>query len=151
MELFVKLQVPTIELEVNVKDAAGTKDKIIVGFNRYEIEESKTKFAELERIAEESEVKIQENLYMSFVKNEVVYLRKMELESKNQETGKMSKLLVEDTRTQKAIEGLWGTPEQCLDVLLDYYLRSAPYRLSFISTMSTAIANLDHTENKIKN
>lgn len=50
LQLYVKLQAPTIELAIEAKDASKAKDKFIAGFKRYEIKETRKKFEEYQEL-----------------------------------------------------------------------------------------------------
>jgi hypothetical protein len=148
-KLFIVLQKPTIELELIAKDSAKQTDRFIVGFNRYTIEQADPKFKEFSELLNAVTDKDSAELVSKFIKSEIQYLKAVGLEY--EEDGKNKKLHITDTREAKPFEGLWETPDECLDVLLDMYLGSAPYRLSFIENLSKAFVNRDFEEDKIKN
>lgn len=152
MKLFVKLQTPTIELKVTAKDAAGTKDSIIVGFKRYELTETETKLKQLQQIMQEAmeDENIAKNNIDKFVKDEVVYIKQANLQLAD-EKGNPKDLNIADTRTAKPIETLWESADECLVVLLDLYLQSAPYRVSLITSLQKALLNNDYSEAEVKN
>ncbi len=52
--LYVRLQTPTIELPIEAKDVAQTKDKFIVGFRRYELDPTQKKFEALQVLQRQS-------------------------------------------------------------------------------------------------
>lgn len=148
-KLFILLQKPTIELELVAKDSAKQSDRFIVGFNRYTIEEADPKFKEFTQLLSNTTDKESAEAVSKFIKNEIQFLKSVNIEY--EEEGKIKKLNIQDTRQVKPLEGLWESPEECLDVLLDSYLGSAPYRLSFIENISKAFVNRDFEEDKIKN
>jgi hypothetical protein len=173
IELHVKLQTPTIELLVKAKDAAGNTDSIKVGFRRYELTEAQTKLEELSVLQREqytiSRIELQKlqtsldnnntleeiaeptrtseelkDAVSVFLKGEIVYLAGIELTDTANEVSK--KVLIKDTRQAKPNEPLWETPSECLDVLLDMYLASAPYRGSLIDAVQKALLNTDYKQ-----
>jgi len=153
LQLYVKLQTPTIELQVKAKDASGNKDSLIVGFKRYELKETEVKFKQLQDILEETQTNnsLNSEELNTFVKDELVYIKAAKVESYDDETKVSKDIVISDTRTAKKIETLWDTPEECLDVLLNYYLASAPYRVSLISAMQKALLNNDYESAELKN
>ena len=152
MQLFIKLQTPTIELKVSAKDASGAKDNFLVGFKRYELKETDAKLKTLQEIMEDatsgdSLVQIELD---KFIKNEIVYLKQIRLDLVD-EKGNPKEFTVQDTRSVKPYETLWESPDECLAVLLDLYLASAPYRVSLISSLYKALMNNDYSEAEAKN
>jgi len=141
VRLNLKLQTPTIELKVQAKDPSGATDTILVGFKRYSFSEAQEKF---EASKDSSE------LIDAAVKQEIVYIKQMKLQLED-ENGKTKELVVADTRTQKPVESLWGEPEECLSVLVDALLDSAPYRGSLIEAMFQALLNMKLEDNSAKN
>jgi len=153
MKLCVKLQTPTIELKITAKDAAGVKDSFLVGFKRYEISATDAKLKELQAVMQETIEDSTESgtaKLSSFIKGEIAYLKQIKLDLVD-ENGATKEITVLDTRTVKPNETLWGTPDECLAVLLDLYLASAPYRVSLISAMQKALLNNDYSEAEAKN
>lgn len=153
IQLYVKLQTPTIELQVKAKDASGTKDSITVGFKRYELKESEIKLKELTEILKdaESENNMNSLTITNVIKNEVVYMKGVKVELFDSEKNTTKELVVADTRTAKPVETLWETSDECLDVLLDLYLVSAPYRVSLLMSMQRALFNNDYSDAEVKN
>lgn len=152
VKLSVKLQSPTIELIVKAQDASGAKDTIKVGFKRYEVKEAKAKLDELSEIlsnAPQDMVDVPE--IDNFIKKEVVYILQANLELEDTDTKTNKTLLVQDTRTVKPNESLWGDASECLVVLLDLYLSSAPWRLSLLLAAQKALLNNDYSVAEIKN
>ena len=141
VKLHLKLQTPTIELKVQAKDPSGAIDSVLVGFKRYGFEEAQSKFESFK----ESEDKLDK-----LVKEEIVYLKQMKLNLED-ETGKSKELVIVDSRTQKPVESLWGEPEECLSVLVDALLDSAPYRGSLIEAMFQALLNMKVEQEPAKN
>jgi hypothetical protein len=141
VKLNLKLQTPTIELKIQAKDPSGAIDTILVGFKRYGFAEAKEKFESFSSSDE---------LIDDVLKQEIVYLKQMKL-SLEDESGKSKELVITDTRTQKPVESLWGTPEECLSVLVDALLDSAPYRGSLIEAMNKALLNMNIGDDSAKN
>jgi hypothetical protein len=141
VKLNLKLQTPTIELKVQAKDPSGATDTILVGFKRYSFSEAQEKF---EASKDSSE------LIDAAVKEEIVYIKQMKL-SLEDEDGKSKELVIADTRTQKPVESLWGSSEECLSVLVELLLDSAPYRGSLIEAMYQALLNMKLGDDSAKN
>lgn len=148
LKVFVKLQTPTIELKVEAKDASGVKDSILVGFKRYEIKQTEAKLKALQETLEniEDTSKLEEA-----IKAEVVYIKQAKVTLFDEEKKTEKELLVQDTRTAKLVETLWENSDECLAVLLDLYLSSSPYRVSFMSGMQKALINSDFENAEAKN
>lgn len=143
VKINLKLQTPTIELKIVAKDPSGASDTILVGFKRYHFDEAKAKFEALG--AAESET-----LTDSILKEEIVYIKQMKLSLEDEE-GKAKDLVIVDTRNQKPVEFLWESPEECLSVLVDVLLNSAPYRNSLIDAMIKALLNMKVGDDVAKN
>jgi hypothetical protein len=141
VKLNLKLQTPTIELKVQAKDPSGAVDTILVGFKRYGFAEAKERFESFSTSDE---------LIDNVIKQEIVYIKSMKL-SLEDENGKTKELVIADTRTQKPVESLWGEPEECLSVLVDALLDSAPYRGSLIEAMNKALLNMNIGDDSAKN
>ena len=179
-KIHLRLQKPTIELTVKAKDAAGIKDQVTVGFKRYGLEESSTRNKILKELQNDiyihSMLELKEeykllgsdrddlntpepklskeeaiNKLDDFLRNEIVYLKNVNGLVKIDENGNEKEFSVSDTRTQKPIEPLWGSPEECLSVLVDSFLESAPYKGSLISAQQKALANIDIQDGEVKN
>lgn len=157
LKLFVKLQTPTIELKVSAKDASGNKDSLLVGFKRYELDAAQAKMETVSKILKTDEKDEQGNPVApdskevnDFLKGEIVYLKQLKLDLVD-DAGNTKELAIADTRTVKPNEGLWESADECLAVLLDMYLSSAPYRLSLITSMYKALFNGDYSDAEAKN
>lgn len=177
VKIYIKLQSPSVELKVQAQDCSGAKDSIVVGFKRYDITESKAKATELQRlqtqlylntlvdlnkqyklanleqtaIADSPEISEEEAISSinKFIKDEILYIKDVSLTI--EEDGKSKELKVADTRTAKPNEPLWVLPEECLSVLVDSFLESAPYRGSLIQAQQKALANVEFKDGEIKN
>ena len=151
IKLCIKLQTPTIELKVSAKDAAGTKDSILVGFKRYELGESQEKLTSMQVLLEEVQdvASLNSTLLDSFLKEEIVYIKQAKLDL--EENGVTKELSISDTRTVKPIADLWGNGDECLGALLEMYLSSSPYRLALILAAQKALLNNDYSEAELKN
>ena len=149
LKVFVKLQTPTIELKVEAKDASGNKDSILVGFKRYEVKQTEEKLKNLQTVLENADSDISK--LEEVIKNEVVYIKNAKVILVDDEKGTEKETHVQDTRTAKPVETLWGDPDECLAVLLDLYLASAPYRVSFMTSMQRALINNDFDSAEAKN
>jgi len=178
VKFFVKLQSPSVELKVQAQDCTGIKDNIVVGFKRYDIIKSKAKAEQLQdlqtqlylntmvdlaeqyklvnidnetkasaapRISEEEALES----ISQFIKDEILYIKDVNLTV--EDNGIAKELKIADTRSAKPNEPLWATPEECLSVLVDSFLESAPYRGSLIAAQQKALANVDIKDGEIKN
>jgi len=67
------------------------------------------------------------------------------------EDGKVTDLLITDSREVKPVESLWDTTEECLVVLLDYFLDEPAYRDSLHKAVSDAIFSADFKGLEAKN
>jgi len=154
-KLCIKLQAPTIELKVQAKDVSGAKDSMLVGFKRYEIKESQERIEKLQELLKATEGTVSNDPSMialdNYVKSEIVYLKNVNLDLVDEATGKSNALSIQDTRSAKPNDSLWGSADECLVVLLDLYLSSAPWRLSLILAAQKALFNADYSEEAAKN
>jgi hypothetical protein len=158
---FLQLQTPTVELTVTGKDASGAAVDIAAGINRYEIEDAQEKFEQFNTINKElADVEadvaagnIVDKTYLKtlrsetaskiteFLKNEVVYLKKVQLMEETSPGIYQKGPLIPDTRTWKD-DSLWKEKHtSCLDFLLDMLLASSVWRGQLISAVFSAFAN----------
>ena len=150
LELYISLQKPTIELKLEAKDPSGEKASILVGFKRYEPTDDENahvnlqfkKFQEVIEAVSEGSDKAMNDL-IDYFKEEVVYIKKAELELYDTDTDKTTVLKIEDTRKAKTVEPIWADGDTCLAVLLSKYLLSPPWIGSFISAAPKALLNAD--------
>jgi hypothetical protein len=179
INIYVKLQTPVVELTIEAKDASGKKDKFVAGFKRYEINEANSKLKELEYLQKQiylnnkeildqkyeylTSTKVEQNdtvkaeiteeaadkAINEFIKGEISYLKNVTVDIVD--NGVAKELKIADTRTVKPNEPLWGTPEECLSVLVDSFLACAPFRGSLITMQQKALFNLDYKDAEIKN
>jgi len=151
VRIYAKLQTPTIELKVAAKDAAGTKDTILVGFKRYEVPAAQAKLLSLQELlgSIQSESIQDSQALDAFVKAEIIYIKQAKLDL--EEEGKVRELIIQDSRTTKPIAGLWDDSDGALDVLTNLYLASSPYRLALILASQKALFNSDYSDGEIKN
>lgn len=178
VKIFVKLQSPSVELKVQAQDCSGAKDSIVVGFKRYDIIESKAKAERLQDLQTQlylnTMVELSEQYKLvnidnetkasatprisekealesisQFIKDEILYIKDVNLTI--EDNGIAKELKIADTRSAKPNEPLWVLPEECLSVLVDSFLESAPYRGSLITAQQKALANVDIKDGEIKN
>jgi hypothetical protein len=177
VKIYVKLQSPSVELKVQAQDCSGAKDNIVVGFKRYDIVKSKERADELQKLQTQlylntlvdlnkqyklanieqttlttsPEISEEEALSKinSFIKDEILYIKDISLTV--EDNGTVRELKIADTRTAKSNEPLWVSPEDCLSVLVDSFLESAPYRGSLIQAQQKALANTELKDGEIKN
>lgn len=179
-QIFIKLQTPTVELKIQAKDAAGTKDSFIAGFKRYNKIEGSDKANQFDKLQKELflnlklELKEQSQFFdlkaelqnlpepeltkeeadkeiTDFIKNEILYLKDIKVNYTDDVSKTDKELTIADTRTVKVSEGLWTMPEECLELLIDSYLASVPYRQALIEAQQRALLNIDTREAAIKN
>jgi hypothetical protein len=146
-KLILKLQTPSIELPIKVKDVAGEKDTLKAGFKRYSVSETKAKLKELE---ERAKLETDSDDSDDLIKNEILYLKDVKLKYEDN-SGAIKELHVADTRTAKAVTDLWETPEEALAVLLSSLMDSAPYRSAFLQASTLALLNNDYSSGEVKN
>jgi len=146
--LYVKLQSPTVELEVIAKDSTGNQEKVLVGFKRYNIEESQKRLDSFKDLVEK-ETSSSFGLLDNFLKEEIVYLKNISFDVEEEE--KTVSITIKDTREESLREGLWETREICLETLLNLFLSSSPWRLPFITTLQKALYNVDFDSLNLKN
>lgn len=145
-QLFVKLQTPVIELVITATDASGKKESITGGFKRYD---EKTSEGLLKTFNEVYGASQKEEELLAFVKQNVLYLKNVKLEIV--EDGKTTELVVKDTREAAAVTELWTTPEECLTLLLDTFMASAPWRLEITLSVQKALYNINLEDSRLKN
>lgn len=86
----------------------------------------------------------------TFYKTHVLAIKDAKLVVED-ENGKELDLPIPDTRLVEPVESLWGTPEECLAVLLDMYLDYVPFRDSLQKVITSAVFNLDFKDLEAKN
>lgn len=145
-QLFVKLQAPTIELKVQAEDSSGLGAEMFVGFKRYNIDDAQVKLEEYKDSFSSSD----EDAPIKFIKKQIVYIKGATLEMYDDDK-LVETIAVTDTRTAKPLESFWGSPEECLAVLLDYYFQSLPWKNSFFNAINKALLNVDIKDGAIKN
>jgi hypothetical protein len=84
-----------------------------------------------------------------FCRKHIAYLKGVSLDL--EEDGKVTELLINDTREAKPVDGLWDTPEECLVVLLDIFLDSVYYRSSLHDVVRDAVFTSDFKGLEAKN
>lgn len=148
----LRLQAPSIELPVIARDASGATETIILGFKRYDVEDTRKKFKALseihERITDDNPDPTELD---AFVREEILYVKKANIEVTDNETGATRNISVPDSRVVKPVEALWESSEECVSLLLSAYLTSAPYRVSILGALSKAFLNNDYAEGSAKN
>lgn len=78
---------------------------------------------------------IQESLLLSFYKDQILFLRNIEITIDDKD------LVIKDTREVTPIEPLWENGEEALVVLLDTFLNYVPFRDSLFTKLTQAIFN----------
>ena len=176
-KLYVKLQTPTIELNLTATDSSGMVDKLTVGFKRPERKIADVlyeKFADLsdtyikqllgqpldEKGTKENQFSIGYSLeakgevtdqISAMIRDSIVYLKTAKVLVIDEETDNESYLTVPDTRKAKPNEDFWESADECLAALLDMYLDASPWRSSLTSAYQKSLLNVDTSEAKRKN
>lgn len=113
----------------------------------YEQIDSKT--VELETLVEEANA-LQKQILQDFYKSHILYIKNASLSTEDSE-GKVSDLLIQDSRDAKPIESLWVDKDACLVVLLDMYLDSPAFRDSLVTVITDSVFNINIKEAERKN
>ena len=152
-KLVIRLKKPVVELVVEDKAVDGVRQKITVGFKRYEKDERDLKITEFDSIQKEENFDVfTSNAFENFLKDQIVYIKQASFELEDSETGKTIKMTVPDTRTVKPYETLWETPDECLSTLVDAYLQWASWRVSLSIAAQKALIDIGISEEaKVKN
>lgn len=138
-KLYVKLQTPSIELPLMVRDASGVESTLKVGFKRYDIKDIEAKTEEWNSLANMDEV----------ITNEILYFLNAEVEV--DEDGIISSYIVKDTRTEKKNEGLWDDSKGCLELLIKKYMNSLPWKEGLFDLFHKTLINKDTREAELGN
>lgn len=149
--LTLMVQEPSVELTITSNDGSAKQKSLLVGFKRYPREEAEARIKEYEAIVNAPDFDINKSPELDdFIKSEVMYMKGLSVPYQDTE-GNEKTIRVMDTRKAAKLETLWDTPEQCLAVLLDAYFQWSSWRVSFISAVQTALADLDFKEAQRKN
>lgn len=158
MEIFVELQTPSVELPVTAIDAARKKATILVGFRRYEAEESQKLYRQFLDTVQTAQEETQHSAEEAFEKvyqilaHEVLYIAKAKITVKTEEGPSTKDCEVDTRRLTGAAKTLFESEQEALDILLRKYLASAPWRQSLISAMFSALSNVSLGEQaEVKN
>ncbi len=92
----------------------------------------------------------QKQTLQDFYKSHVLYIKNASLSTEDSE-GKVTDLLIQDTREAKPIESLWVDKDACLVVLLDMYLDSPAFRDSLVQVVTDSVFNINIKETERKN
>ena len=88
-KLVIRLKKPVIELVVEDKAVDGVRQKITVGFKRYEKDERDLKITEFDSIQKEENFDVfTSNALENFLKDQIVYIKQAVFELEDSETGK---------------------------------------------------------------
>lgn len=142
--LKIVVQQPSIELPVSSADASNASVTILVGFKRYETAEARKRTEVYEEIVNAEGFDMLDSAELEdFLKEEILYIRKVNLPVTDTDTGEESFIKVPDTRKAKKVETLWDTSEECLVVLLDAYFQWTSWKVSFIQEVQAALLDSD--------
>lgn len=146
-KLFVKLQAPTIELEVkSTADPANEKASIIIGFKRFDLKNLEAKLNSFNEALKASLENADE-----FVKNDIVYIKNAIVEIYDEDTFALEETIeIPDTRIATPTS-FWGDAKECLSVLVEHYLSSAPWKGPIYEAYGKAISNFEIKEEQAKN
>lgn len=100
-----------------------------------------------EKITKESKI-VKERMNQFYI-SQITHIKNASLQLGTE--GKKEDLLIQDSREAKPVESLWGTPEECLVVLLTVYFACQPFRDSLHTKILETIFNYKFEENVIKN
>jgi len=107
------------------------------------------KIAELEVLIDEANA-TQMDILQGFYKSHILYIKNASLSTEDTE-GKVTDLLIPDTRDAKPIESLWKDVDSCLVVLLDMYLDSPFFRDSLTQAVTESVFNISLKDSERKN
>jgi hypothetical protein len=93
---------------------------------------------------------VQKYLLQDFYKSHILYIKNASLSTEDSE-GKVTDLLIPDTRDVKPIESLWEDVDSCLVVLLDMYLDSPFFRDSLIQAITESVFHISLKDSERKN
>lgn len=145
MEFYVQLQTPTIEVLIEAEDSVKKKDSLTAGFKRYESKKADEILKQLQNSSEENldnENKI--------IKDNIIYLKNVTIDIYDNGDFK-EKLVIKDTRNPP-VSPFWENADQCLSALVDHFLASTPWKVSFSIGFMKSLANINlDKEAKIKN
>ena len=176
-KLYVKLQTPSIELDVTATDSSGEKDKIKVGFKRPEPKAANILLDKYSKLSETyvkylfgqplDEKATEENRYTvdhspedieevsqamsDMVADSIVYIKGAKVLEVDNESGASDYVTIPDTRKAKPNEDFWEDAEGCLDALLGMFLAATPWKSSLSSAYQKTLINIDTSEAKRKN
>jgi hypothetical protein len=85
----------------------------------------------------------------TFYKSHILYIKNASLTIDDK--GKVSDLLISDTRDAKQIDSLWDDGDECLVVLLNIYLDNPSFRESLQTVVTNAVFNIDLKGEELKN
>jgi len=89
------------------------------------------------------------NRLADFYRSQVTHIKNASLSLATD--GVPTDLLIQDSRNATPIESLWGTPEECLVVLLDTYSDFLPFRDSLHTVIASTIFNYNFEAGQVKN
>lgn len=161
-KIYIALQTPTVIIPIqSEKDCTGARKKLKAEFKRYRGEESDRKLTEFrnivdrkppvellgENITEDQQKELLDFQFQvvrdikTFIKHEIVSLQDVPLIYED-ESGRLTERVFNDTKKAEKDDELWGAPENCLDFLLDIILDSAPWSSPFITAMYSVFNNV---------
>lgn len=144
-KLFIVTQAPSAEVTVtSAKDVEGKIQEIKIGFRRYGLEKAQSILEGLKEVTPETEKEI--------LKQNILYIKQAVVATYDEETLELDKTItVEDTRTAEPFAPFWESSKECLAVLLEHYLDSAPWKGAIITAFVTSLYNIDFKEAEAKN
>lgn len=138
-KLYLKLQSPVIELKVQCRDGSGASTSFIVGFKRHGKTEAENRLKAFQDMFTEA---VQTGLLDKFIKDEILYVKDIEFDVEDTETGAVTHILVKDSRKEKKGDA-WEDADECLELLKSLLFDSNPYATAIYGAYPKALVNVD--------
>jgi hypothetical protein len=138
-KLYLKLQSPVIELKVQCRDGSGASTSFVVGFKRHGKTEAENRLKAFQDMFTES---VQTGLLDKFIKDEILYVKDIEFDVEDTETGAVTHILVKDSRKEKKGDA-WEDADECLELLKSLLFDSNPYATAIYGAYPKALVNVD--------
>lgn len=143
-KLYIALATPSVELPIKAKQIDGSTSKCLVAFKRYSEEEALSKLTEANTLTEtliSKTSKEQREGIIKFMKNEILYMKNVDLFEEVELGIPVFYKTIEDSRTEKDAE-LLGDYSNCLDFLLDLLFAAPPWSSALMETFYRLHNNL---------
>jgi hypothetical protein len=139
-KLYLRLQSPVIELKISCRDGGGTQASFTVGFRRHGKVEAEDKLKAFQDLFSSEGVKTTQ--LDDFIKDDIMYVKDIDFDVEDTETGALSHVSVKDSRKEKKGE-LWEDSDECLTTLKDMLFDSNPYATALYGAFPKALVNID--------